>query len=729
MSSRDPKGRKRCHRWLVAALCVILCVITSPADATARAIEPVATDQPIAFKADEVTYDSGNKITRATGNVEAVQAGRRVVADTVVYDEVRNVVTAEGNVTLYEPSGEVVSGKLIELTGDLRSGVVEDLHAILADGSRLTAARGERRDGTITTAEDATYTPCLPCAEDPSRAPLWQIRAVKVVHDQSRKIVEFSHSWLDISGVPVAYVPYFYQPDPSVKRKSGVLIPGFGQSSDLGFVVQVPYFIVLSESQDLTVTPWITTNEGPVLEAQYRQAFQHGMLDYGGSATYDSHQRFHGHVFGESRYDFNEDWRGGLDVQRTTNRSYLRRYGFDSSRTLTSRAYAENFMSSRDYLVGNALAFQNMDQNTNEKSSPFVAPYIDYFYVSERDRLGGQTDVHLDTATLTREDGADTRRLSARAQWQRPFVGPIGDLLTVSTALWGDGYNVSDQTTADRQQEYTGFSGRLFPQAGAQWRLPLLRQGEAVQQIIEPIGEVVLAPNFGNPSRIPNEDSQDFELQDTNLFGFDRLPGIDLVDEGPRADYGLNWTLYGFGGMRASAFVGQSYQFVDDNTFGPGTGLQDKASDIVSAVDLTPSPWLDLLYRNRIDHDSFDLHRNQVTARVGVDAVRLAATYVRYDGQPQNDLHGSEQVQYALDTKLTRLWRGRVFGITDVKSESQREIGLRLIYEDECLFFSSELARQNFKDKGVEPRNVIFFRVGFKTLGTVGGGFKPPGGR
>ena len=249
MNSRDPKRRKRC---LAAVLCVIaLCVIASLAVGPARAIEPLAKNQPIAFKADEVTYDSRNKITRATGNVEAVQAGRKVVADTVMYDELRNVVTAEGNVTLYEPSGEVVSGKSIELSGDLKSGVVEDLHAILADGSRLTAARGERRDGAITTAEEATYTPCLPCAEDPSRAPLWQIRAVKVVHDQNRKVVEFSHSWLDMSGIPVAYVPYFYQPDPSVKRKSGALVPGFGQSSDLGYIVQVPYFIVLSESQDL----------------------------------------------------------------------------------------------------------------------------------------------------------------------------------------------------------------------------------------------------------------------------------------------------------------------------------------------------------------------------------------------------------------------------------------------------------------------------------------------
>jgi hypothetical protein len=44
------------------------------------------------------------------------------------------------------------------------------------------------------------------------------------------------------------------------------------------------------------------------------------------------------------------------------------------------------------------------------------------------------------------------------------------------------------------------------------------------------------------------------------------------------------------------------------------------------------------------------------------------------------------------------------------------------------MLFSTEIARQNFKDKDVEPRNVVFFRVGFKTLSELAGGFKPSGG-
>ncbi len=713
------------HALGAALLAVAIGAVSPP---PACAAEAPATDRPVQFQADEMTFDSRNRVTTARGNVVVIQDRRRLLADVLTYDENADLLTATGNVTLYEPSGEVVRASSLEVTGDLKNGVIEDLRAVLADGSRLNAARGEREGGVLTRAHEATYTPCLPCEEDPSRAPLWQVRAVKVTHDQERRIVAFNNAWLDFSGIPVFYFPYFYQPDPTVKRKSGLLIPGFGQSSDLGFMVQVPYYAVLSDSQDLTITPWFTSNEGPVLELQYRQALQHGSIDFTGSGTYDSQDRAMGHVLGKARYDISDDWRAGLDAQRATNRTYPRRYGFDNSRTLTSRLYGENFRGSNDYLTGRVMAFQNLEDDIDQENVPYVAPWIDYYHVSDIDRFGGRTDVHLDTVALTREEGTDTRRLSARMQWQRPFVGQLGDIFTVTGAMWSDGYNVNDETSEDRDNRYSGFSGRAFPQASAQWRLPLVREGETVQQIVEPMVEAVLAPNWGNPSRIPNEDSQNFELQDTNLFGLSRFPGIDRVDEGPRINYGLNWMLYGMGDAAASVFVGQSYRFHQDDTFGKGTGLQDNVSDIVSSIDLTPVPWLDVIYRNRLDHGTLKPERNELTMRVGVDAIRVGASYVRYQSQPQNDLASRQEAQYALDTRLTRYWRSRIFGTTDIQAESQREIGLRLIYEDECFVFSGEFARQDYRDKDVEPSNVVFFRVGLKTLGEFGSGFKPGGG-
>ncbi len=66
-----------------------------------------------------------------------------------------------------------------------------------------------------------------------------------------------------------------------------------------------------------------------------------------------------------------------------------------------------------------------------------------------------------------------------------------------------------------------------------------------MNQVVEPIAQVVLAPNGSNPGKIPNEDSQDFEFDDTNLFSLNRFTGVDRVTPGSRVDYGLKWTVTG----------------------------------------------------------------------------------------------------------------------------------------------------------------------------------------
>jgi hypothetical protein len=145
-------------------------------------------------------------------------------------------------------------------------------------------------------------------------------------------------------------------------------------------------------------------------------------------------------------------------------------------------------------------------------------------------------------------------------------------------------------------------------------------------------------------------------------------------------------------------------------------------SIVTTLSDCKRTPWLNLLYRNRIDHASLNFRRNELTAVIRVDAIRLGTTYGRYDGHPQNELQGNEEFQYAIDTRLTRLWRTRFFGITPYKGTLSGRWGLRLIYEDECLFFLSQLARGNCRDRDFKPSNT-FFRLGFKTLADVGVGF------
>ena len=692
----------------------------------AAAVEPPSRAEAILFTADTLSYDQERRVIKANGNVEAVQGDRVLKADEITYDETRDRLIATGNVSLTEPSGEVVFASQAEITGDLKSGVIEDLRLILTDGTRVAAASGRRTGGTETELTRTVYSPCDLCAEEPTRPPLWQIKAAKVRHDQNEKIVEFSDAWMEVGGVPVFYLPYFYQPDPSVKRKTGLLVPTFGNSSDFGLVAEIPVFIALSPQADMTLTPWFTTKEGALLEAEYRRELSRGRMEFDGSLTRDSTQKTRGHLFGEVRYDIDERWRSGLDIERTLDRTYLRRYGFSDQQTLTSRLYGEAF-GRTDYFVANSYVFQGLKSSDDNDTIPFVAPKLDYYHFGDVDAVGGRTDVHLDLAVLTRTDGTDTRRASARAGWTLPLLGPIGDLYTLSATLWGDAYHVNDLERDGSDNRYTGFSGRLFPQLAGEWRLPFARAGETSQQIIEPIVQGVLAPTFGNPSRIPNEDSEDMEFDTTNLFALNRFAGLDQVEEGPRFSYGLSWSYFGADGERASVFSGQSYRFFEDSAIPTASGLSGNFSDVVTAVDLAPNKYLDLLYRNRIDVSEAAARRHELGAVLGSELLRVGASYVRFDEENDDgtDFEGREELGFSLSSQLNRYWRTRIAGVRDLKGGgAQRDLGIRLTYEDECFLFTFGYKRADIEDRDIEPSDIFYVRLGFKTLGTVGAGLR-----
>src|SRR3990172_349375 len=151
-----------------------------------RGQAPADQDQ-FLLSADQVTYDEELGVVVAAGNVEIVRGERILLADSVTYNERAGTVTAAGNVSLLEPTGEVLFADYAELTDDLKEGVIENIRALLADQTRIAAVAGRRTDGNRTEFDKAVFSPCRLCPDDPTRAPLWQIKAVKVVHDKQAR--------------------------------------------------------------------------------------------------------------------------------------------------------------------------------------------------------------------------------------------------------------------------------------------------------------------------------------------------------------------------------------------------------------------------------------------------------------------------------------------------------------------------------------------------------------
>ena len=82
----------------------------------------------------------------------------------------------------------------------------------------------------------------------------------------------FEDARLEFFGVPLAYMPYFSAPDPTVKRKTGFLMPIVSaRVRSTASRSTTPYYWALAPDYDVTFTPMITTRQGPLLQGEFRQ--------------------------------------------------------------------------------------------------------------------------------------------------------------------------------------------------------------------------------------------------------------------------------------------------------------------------------------------------------------------------------------------------------------------------------------------------------------------------
>jgi LPS-assembly protein len=774
---RRPGSRSVLWQRLAGLLLAVFVLAIAPVPAAAQFGvshgQKLNSNAPIVVRADQIEYDQDLALSIARGHVEISQNGEVLLADAVTYNQRTDTITASGNVSLSQPTGEILFADYIELRDSMNEGFAKDVRMLLTDHSRLAANTARRTNGNHTELKRAVYSPCDLCKSDPSAPPGWQFKAREIDHDKELQLVEFHDATMEIDGWPVFYTPYLSAPDPSVKRASGFLPPTFGGSSSVGAQVTIPYFLVLGPDKDLTLLPRFTTKAGPLLGAEYEERFGNGFVDALGSINRSNpngsngpgNDEIRGNINEHSVFDLNDTWRTGLDLQRVSDQSYLLQFGFGNPllNAEVSRGYLEGFDAHGSTDV-NAYAFQPLLPGLGVSTQPIVLPVINRNWQSDPDALGGRWNLNANLLNIVRDAGTQTKRMSLGSEWQRTFRDGIGGQYEFSASLRGDGYwinGLSPQSNPDLPSAYFPINGapatdpvnpnfvtgRAFPQVGLKWSYPLIHPGQTLTPLIEPIAGIYAGPDGGNQRKIPNEDSLSFDYDDSLLFRPDRLAGYDILDTGQRVDYGLKLGLYQNNGGSYRVLVGQSYRAETNPFLPPGSGAERRLSDVVGRVVLSPSSYLDLIYRFRLDGSDLSYREQQATIATGPANLRVSVNYILIPAQIASDvvtnpttgttvLYGKqEQLSFSTTAKLTRYWSVQgtetvnlsassniVNGVvTPQSSSSSLYASLSAIYQDECMAFVGALTQSGIRNGAVTPGVSVLFSVVFKNLGEIGG--------
>jgi LPS-assembly protein len=585
---------------------------------------PPANNGQMLVQAVEVDYDYNNQRVSAVGNVQMFFNGTSIEADKVIYDQKTKRLHAEGNVRLTDADGKITYANIMDLSDDYRDGFVDSLRVDSPEQTRMAASRADRSSGNYTVFENGVYTACAPCKDDPKKPPLWQVKGARIIHDQTDKMMYFENAQLEFFGVPMAYLPYFSTPDPTVKRKTGFLMPYITSTTTFGFGVETPFYWAIAPDYDATFSPRITSRQGVLFQGEFRQRLINGsyqiraygidQLDTSAFAGQPGDRQFRGGVDTKGQFALNDKWVWGWDGVLLTDFYFFSDYRLAQYKdTLGSFLSLPTEAISQLYLTGvgnrsyfDARTIYYLSYSGNQSQVPIVHPVIDYSNVLNRNLLGGEFSYKTNFTSLSRDTAAfdpitllasnsgwclptsadptvkiptncllrgipgTYTRATAEGQWRRSFTDDWGQIWTPFAKLRVDAIDAS----ISNQPGVSNFlpvgdtqALRVMPTVGLEYRYPFINVQPWGTTTLEPIAQVIIRPNETYAGKLPNEDAQSMVFDASNLFSVDKFSGYDRVEGGGRANVGVQATTQFDRGGSVNVLFGQSYQLFGLNSF------------------------------------------------------------------------------------------------------------------------------------------------------------------
>lgn len=248
-----------------------------------------ANEGPLHITADRSEFSQTGQST-LSGQVDITQPNREIKADLVYLNrdaktEKISSIDTYGNVVLREPGNLIIGSKahfnLTDKSGSLEdviyrmafedgqtqmilpSNPVSETVSILSPNGWGTATKVKRLPSGVVKVYKGTYSACPPTTGG------WQLQSNTLTLNRETGRGQATDAILFLHHVPILYLPYFDFPIDN-RRKSGFLYPTFGNSTQTGYDIGIPYYFNLAPNYDLTITPDLMTIRGVQLNGVFR---------------------------------------------------------------------------------------------------------------------------------------------------------------------------------------------------------------------------------------------------------------------------------------------------------------------------------------------------------------------------------------------------------------------------------------------------------------------------
>ena len=383
--------------------------------------------------------------------------------------------------------------------------------------------------------------------------PSWSIKAKKIKHDRVKREIIYDHPIIRIYDIPVFYLPKFYHPDPSVKRKSGFLQPEINNSNILGSSFTMPYFKVISDNKDLTLSPiWFDTDT-LMSSLEYRQENKNStfLADFSAVNNYESYttkkRNTLSHFFLDFDLDLNlkeyERSNLNMNIKKVSKKNYLSI--FEQYITKEEKVRPGDFnklensiklsLENENYVLESGLnAYDNLAVEKKSDRYQYVLPYYSFTKNISQNFLDGNISFSSSGSNVLADTNAlETNVINNFAYKSLDYISNLG-----LKNNFGINFKNLNSIGKKSQKYKSSAQSEIISLYNLDISLPLSKENEKSQNLLTP----KLSFRF-NPSDMKNYTSDSRIIDANNAFAINRLGFSDSYESGRSLTLGLDYNI------------------------------------------------------------------------------------------------------------------------------------------------------------------------------------------
>ena len=583
-------------------------------------------------------------------------------------------------------------------------------------------------DKNYTLINKGVFTSC----KKNDNCPPWAIQSKTIKHDKIKKTLNYDNAVIKVYDFPIFYFPKFYHPDPSVKRQSGLLKPEINNSNILGSSLTLPYFKVISENKDLTLTPTMFDGDTMMTTIEYRQENKKSQLlaDFGYVSDYQSPTKNKKNSLSHLFLDFNlelnfEDYISSdlaVSIEKVSNDSYLNLFDQyitkSSVKPGSSNSLRNDIKFSLDHedydFQSGVISYENLREKKQTDKYEYVLPYYNFDKKIYQNYFDGNVSFNSNgNNVLNNTNKLETNIINNLDYSSLDFITDLG-----FKNNFGVNFKNLNSVGKKSSKYKNSIQSEIISLYNINASLPLIKDDEKSRNFLTPKLSFRI-----NPSDMKDYSSSTSIISVDNIFSINRFGLSDSFESGRSLTLGIDYKKEKKGTADNLSDINNYFEAKlatvlrdkEENFIPNRSSLNRTTSNLFGSITNNFSDKLKLGYNFSLDNDFSTLEYNQIGATFSINNIVTNFDFIESNGERGDTNILASSINYSLDEENSFSFgtrRNRKINLTEFYDLSYQ-------YKNDCLTAGVKYKKTYYSDEVIKPTENILFTITLFPLTTL----------